>query len=327
MDKISIIVPIYNVENYLSRCVDSLLVQTYHNVEIILVDDCSTDSSADIASDYAQKNPQKVRFVQREINGGLSAARNSGIFESCGDWITFVDSDDWVSEDFVETLYNTAVKDDADIVMSDFYYAFESGKTYAVSTCGAMSTQSSHKQKVALADPCSTTRLYRKTLFTQNNLTFPEDIWRSEDIATIIPVLTYTDKISLVNKPMYYYFQRKASLSNQNTKNVDLSFYPKTIERMHALSRAGFETELEFRAASELMYGMVTIMLRSGRNKVDLCRHVDKFNDTYAGWDKNPYLAQLPFGKRVFIRFAAQKKYLVLKALIFAWDLKQKICN
>lgn len=327
MDKVSVIVPIYNVEKYLPRCVDSLIKQTYQNVEIILVDDCSTDNSAALASDYAQKNPQTVRFVKREKNGGLSAARNSGMLAATGEWLVFVDSDDWVSADFVKTLYDTAVNDNADIVMSNFYYAFESGKTYEVSTCGALTTQSSHKQKVAFADPCSTTRLYRKTLFTQNNLTFPQDIWRSEDIATIIPVLTYTNKISLVNKPMYYYFQRGTSLSNQNSKNVDVSFYPKTIERMHSLAKSGFETELQFRAISELMYGMVSVMLRSGRKKSDLAAHVDSFNKTYAGWQNNPYLCDLAFGKRVFVGFAAKKQYLVLKALIFAWDLKQKICN
>lgn len=327
MDKVSIIVPIYNVEKYLSRCVDSLISQTYQNVEIILVDDCSTDKGAEIAAEYAQKDPKRIRFVQHEKNGGLSCARNSGIAASSGEWITFVDSDDWVSQDFVKTLYDTAVTDNADIVMSDFYYAFDTGKTYEVSTCGSLTTESDHKKKVALADPCSTTRLYRKTIFTENNLTFPEDIKRSEDIATIIPVLTYTDKISLVNKPMYYYFQRTTSLSNQNGKNADVSFFPKTIDRMNQLAKSGFETELQFKAISELMYGMVSIMLRSGRKKKDLVKHVDKFNEKYTAWQSNPYIKELPFGKRVFIGFAAKKQYLILKTLIFAWDLKQKICN
>lgn len=327
MDKVSIVVPIYNVAAFLPRCVESLLKQTYENVEIVLVDDCSTDNGADIAREYAVNNTQKVIFVQREKNGGLSAARNSGIKASSGEWITFVDSDDWVSEDFVETLLNAAKTDGADIVMSDFYYAFESGKTYAVSTCGSVSTDTNHKLKVALADPCSTTRLYRKTLFTENDISFPEDIWRSEDIATVIPVLTYTDKISIVQKPMYYYFQRGSSLSNQNFKNVDISFYPKTIERMYSLAKKGFETELQFRAISELMYGMVMIMLRSGRKRAELVAHIDDFNKAHKNWKDNPYISNLPFLKRVFIKCAAKKQYLVLKALIFAWDIKQKICN
>lgn len=327
MDKVSVIVPIYNVSKYLPRCVDSLIEQTYENLEIILVDDCSTDNGAEIARDYQLKNPEKVIFIERECNGGLSAARNSGIRASSGEWLTFVDSDDWVSSDFVKTLYDTAIADSADIVMSDFNYAFKSGKTYEVSTCGRATTQSEHRQKVALADPCSTTRLYRKKLFTENNISFAEDIWRCEDIATIIPVLTYTSKISIVKKAMYYYFQRGTSLSNQNYKNVDITFYPKTVERMCSLAHSGFERELEYRAINELMYGMITVMLRSGRKRKELVNHVDNFNARFKGWENNPYLSELPFGKRVFVAFAAKKRYLTLKALIFAWDLKQKIFN
>lgn len=325
MEKVSIIVPVYNVASYLPRCLDSLVGQTYPNVEILMVDDCSTDGSAAIAKEYAEKYPDRCIFVPREKNGGLSAARNTGIDAATGEWLTFVDSDDWISLDCVETLYNVAQKEKAEVVMSNFIYAYASGATVEVSTFGNLTSASSHKEKIAFADPCSTTRLYRCTLFTETEIRFPEDIWRSEDIATVIPLLTVTDKISLVPKAMYYYFQRASSLSNQNTKNVDVSFYPKTISRMIDLSTPGFEAELQFRAIHELMYGMIMIMVRSGRTRAEVAAQVDEFNAKFPCWQENPYFGRLPFGKRVFIRCAAKKWYGALKCLIFAWDLKQRL--
>lgn len=325
MEKVSIVVPVYNVAAYLRRCLDSLVAQTYPNVEILMVDDCSTDDSAAIAREYAEKYPGRCIFVPREKNGGVSAARNTGIDAATGEWLTFVDSDDWISTDCVETLHDVALRDGAEIVMSNFVYAYASGAEVEVSTFGELTAGSSHREKVALADSCPTTRLYRRSLFTETGIRFPEDIWRSEDIATVIPLLTVTDKISLVPKAMYYYFQRAASRSNRNTKNVDVSFYPKTIARMVSLSRSGFEAELQFRAVHELMYGMIMIMVRSGRTRAEVSAQVEDFNVNFPGWRENPYFERLPFGKRVFIRCAAKKWYGGLKCLIWAWDLKQRL--
>lgn len=327
MEKVSIIVPIYNVADYLERCVRSLAEQTYPCTEILLVDDCSTDGSLAVAEAMEKAYPNKCRVIRREKNGGLSAARNSGMKAASGEWLTFVDSDDWVTPDYVETLHTAAEKDGADIVMSGFYYYYASGKCVEVSTFGDLTTASSHREKVALCDPCATTRLFRASLFFDNGITFPEDIWRSEDIATSIPVITMTDKISIVPRPMYYYFQRSTSLSNRNQKNVDVSFFPKTVLRMIELSRPEFEKELEFRAVSELLYGMVTVMLRSGRTAKELREHIDWFCARFPHWRENAYIGRLPKGKQIFISFAAKKQYWILKALIFAWDTKQKLSS
>lgn len=320
-EKVSIIVPIYNVERYLKRCIDSLLGQIYRNIEILLVDDCSTDKSAVIAKEYAEKNPKVCRFVQRECNGGLAAARNSGIEASTGEWLAFVDSDDWVTKDFVSAMYQIGKEDNADIVMSSRYqYYPDTGKLIEVCPFGKLTTESDYKTKVALCFPSSTARLFRKSLFKKKNIRFPEDIWRGEDISTIVPILTMTNKISILHKPTYYYFQRRTSLSNQNYESVDVSFYPKTIERMIELSEDGFEKELEFRAITELMYGMVMIMLRSKKEKKEIDEQVDWFCNRFPEWWKNPYISKLPGGKQIFIYCANRGWYRILKMLIFAWD-------
>ena len=121
---ISVIVPIYNVEKYISKCLESILNQTYKNLEIILVDDCTPDNSGVIADTYAEKD-SRVRVIHKATRGGVSAARNSGIEASCGAYVCFVDGDDYVMADYVEYLFNLA-KNDCDITLTtDMFNNFD----------------------------------------------------------------------------------------------------------------------------------------------------------------------------------------------------------
>ena len=113
--KVSIVVPVYNVEKYLEQCVDSLLAQTIDSKEIILVDDGSTDSSGKLCDAYAEKNAC-VRVIHKQ-NGGLGSARNAGAEHVTGEYLYFIDSDDWLETDALETLYAAAKRDDLDIVL------------------------------------------------------------------------------------------------------------------------------------------------------------------------------------------------------------------
>ncbi len=319
-EKISIIVPIYNREKYLKRCIDSLLKQTYKNIEIMLVDDCSKDNSAEIAKEYEKKHPLVCRVIQQTSNQGVSAARNLGIKNASGEWVTFVDSDDWVKEEYIEVLYRTAQKENALIVMSNFYYYYSEKSIKEMCPFGNLETTSAHKEKVALSNPCVCTRLFKKELFVKENIYFPEDIRRSEEVATVVPLLCTTDRISLSRKPMYYYFQNESSLSNENYESVDVSCFIRAIDRMMQRSRAGFEEELEFRAVSELMYGMVMVMLRSGKSKKEITQSIDWFENRFPEWRKNSYLKRLEKGKQLFVYLAGKKKYRLLKILIGMWD-------
>ena len=325
-EKVSVIVPIYNVEKYLRRCVDSLVRQVHKNIEILLIDDCSTDESSIIAREYAAKYPQLCHYIQRDENGGLSAARNTGIEASTGKWLAFVDSDDWVTEDYVSAMYETAVKDQTDIVCCNSYYmAYDRDKIKEIHSVSDITTQSSHKAKVARLRFFAWSKLIKKELFVKNNIKFPEDIWRCEDISTIVPLYTMTKKISIINRPIYFYFQRINSLSNQNQRNVDISFYPMTVMRMMKLAEEGYELELEFRAISELLYGMVMLMVRSGRSNKEISQHIDGFEQKFLNWRANPYFVFLPKGKKIFINVAGKKKVMVLKILIWGWDLRGKV--
>ena len=324
-DKISVIVPIYNTEKYLKQCLDSLARQKHSNYEVILVDDCSADGSAAAAAEYTKKFPHIFHLIRNDSRQEAAGARNTGMKAASGEWLAFADSDDWVTEDYLSSMFETAVKDEADIVMSSIYYYYSDSKIKLFSPFQNLTTQSSQKEKVALVKPYQVTRLFRRSLVTESGLEFPTNVWRASEQGIIIPLLTRTDRISIYPKPMYYYRQRQDSNSNNNSINVDVSFYPRSVENVEAYSMPGFETELEFRAVSDLMYGMIMIMIRSKKSGREITDQIDIFNKKYPDWKKNPYLPHLNKSKRAFVYFSGRKRLLVLKLLILAWDIKEKI--
>ena len=127
-EKITVIVPVYNVEHYLEKCLDSLIDQTYKNLEIIVINDGSTDNSGEICQEYAQKD-NRIVYIEKE-NGGLSDARNVGLDKMTGSYVTFIDSDDWVELDYVEILYKKIIEYQADISVGNYYSYNEDEETY-----------------------------------------------------------------------------------------------------------------------------------------------------------------------------------------------------
>ena len=125
IDLLTIIVPIYNVDKYLNRCLDSLVNQSYKNIEILLIDDCATDKSSIIAKKYESNFPLRIKYYKRKQNGGLAAARNTGIELASGDYLSFIDSDDWVNLDFIKKMLTVSLNDKADITICDYNYAWD----------------------------------------------------------------------------------------------------------------------------------------------------------------------------------------------------------
>lgn len=119
LETISIIIPIYNVESYLRKCLDSIMEQSFSCFELLLINDGSTDASAQICQEYVEKD-DRIRYFEKE-NGGVSSARNFGIKHSSGEYITFIDSDDWVEPNYLEILYKAMKEQDADIVVTNYY--------------------------------------------------------------------------------------------------------------------------------------------------------------------------------------------------------------
>ena len=207
---ISIIVPIYNVENYLRMCLDSIEHQTYSNIEVLLINDGSPDSSGEICQEYVARD-SRFRYFEKE-NGGLSDARNYGIERSNGMYLTFVDSDDWLSLTYVEDLYQAAIRNDADTVVSHYTIYNESDKNYYVHIWDDYYEKTCTGEELVLELPSlelngyiyitSWGILFKKELF--NNIRFPKGKV-IEDSRTNYKLFFRSNKVAYIHKEIYYH--------------------------------------------------------------------------------------------------------------------------
>ena len=221
---ISIIVPIYNVENYLRQCLDSIVAQTYQNFECLLINDGSTDNSADICREYVEKD-YRFRYFEKE-NGGVSSARNLGIECSGGAYVTFIDSDDWVDSDYLEVLYTTLLKEGADITVSTYkqfnikdncfyFHAFQRGydkKTFTgpelIDNLQLLSSFD-HSYGSVCGKLVKSVRV--------ETIRFNEETTLGEDMEFWYKLFLISDKIVYINKDTYIY-----RTSNDEYKHFEL---------------------------------------------------------------------------------------------------------
>jgi glycosyltransferase involved in cell wall biosynthesis len=212
LPKISIIVPVYNVEKYVAKCIESIINQTYKNLEIIIVDDGSTDKSSDICENYLKKD-NRIKLIHQE-NQRLSVARNNALAVANGDYIGFVDSDDWIAQDMYYTLYNNAVEYNADISMCNFYYVSVSGEKtpYSSENSGIKILEGVYKiaHNIRLPNNYVWNRLYKRSLF--NDIRFPErKIF--EDTFIMHKLIDAANKVVLSSECKYYYLRRESSIT------------------------------------------------------------------------------------------------------------------
>lgn len=215
---ISVIIPVYNVENYIKKCIDSLTAQTYKNIEIILVDDGSPDNSGKIC-DTAALSDTRISVIHKK-NQGVSAARNTALDAMKGDYVTFVDGDDYVSADFIETLYNAIKKECADISTCGHYREYNDGRLIPVLSSPIRASRNIVLSgKDSLIDlyygkTCSASsgsKLYKTNLF--KNVRFPDYIM-GEDTFVVYHTFIQAKVIAHTYKPLYYYVQHESSVTN-----------------------------------------------------------------------------------------------------------------
>lgn len=239
-DGISIIVPCYNVEKYVRTCINSLLNQSIDNYEILLVDDGSTDQTGNICDEY--KKEKKVKVFHKK-NGGLCDARNYGIDKASYQYLTFVDSDDWVREDYVEVLYNK-LKEGYDIVSFDLYTVLDGAKDGNHRGCFFGEKQTKEEFILRSTEPAfAVARAYDYRLFDIVKYPNPS-IWY-EDVATTPILLSYADKICHVKENLYFYRQREGSISHES-KNPKILGILDACKRILELGNSEYRKELEY---------------------------------------------------------------------------------
>lgn len=315
MSKLSIVVPVYNVEKYLRKCIDSILNQTFKDFELILVDDGSLDNSGKICDEYKEKD-DRIKVIHKK-NGGLSDARNCGIDASKSEFISFIDSDDSIAPEMYEILYHNLMNASADVSTCGYYRCYQDKKVpnfqeqeddvYVLTNEEAIKGILEDK-RVSVEACC---KIYRKSLFDE--IRYP--IGRlSEDAFTTPTVLSKANKIVGTTKPLLYYLMREDSITTSNFKKRDLDVidaYQLNYELVHK-HFPNLEKQGQFRVLWSYTYVLRKMLLSSELTDIEeYNRIVSYIRKNTVKIISNPY-------------FSMQKKIAVI-CLLFSKSLYKKM--
>lgn len=226
--KISIIVPVYNVEKYIEKCLKSLINQTYDNIEIIVVNDCSTDDSEKVIKKVIQ-NKKNIKYIKNKVNSGLSFTRNVALDNCTGDFISYIDSDDYIPLDFYEKMVNVINKEKSDIVICDINIVYENEKTEQRTYCGGKDNIDFIDNGLA-ASACN--KIFKKEIMQRNKFSVGKV---NEDLAVVLPAIINAKKVSYCEDTVYNYIQRDNSIQNSSfsEKRFDIFYGVKlTLDRI-----------------------------------------------------------------------------------------------
>lgn len=302
--KLSVIVPVYNMagDGKLHYCMDSLVKQTLSDMEILAVDDASTDNSLAILQDYEKKYPGRVKVIHCDTNKRQGGAKNAGLKAACGEWIGFIDSDDWVTPDYYEKLLKRAEETGADMVGCDYSlveeHTMEPGKVVQNNTAEQTGelTKEKHK-KLILRSGSMVIKVYKHDVIEKNNLNFPEGIFYEDNCAGPVWSL-YFNHFEKVEEPLYYYYQHQVSTVHHVSET-------KCRDRMKAgelllkemQERGFFEAylpEIEYRFA-ELYFvnTLFSYMLGARHKRLAFVKELKEGMLTaFPNFQKNPYYEQ-----------------------------------
>ncbi len=245
---ISVIVPIYNVEKYVRKCLESLKSQTMRQIEVICIDDGSTDGSGRIADEYCNTDDSGngddwplFRVIHTE-NRGLSAARNRGIDEARAEWLMFVDSDDWVEDTFCEIPYKAGVNNDADLVVFSTYKVSKNGKILKQKTNYIIDEGEIDEYSAIMhCGLVAWNKLYKRDLF--GSIRYPEGRVH-EEIAITHKIIHKAKKMLLINEKLYFYRFRNNSISNMHSFVTQRDYLISEIEKYNDLISYGYPEEV-----------------------------------------------------------------------------------
>ena len=208
---VSLIIPVYNTEKYILECLESVCAQNYDNYEVILIDDGSTDKSAELIQAFIEGKP-KFKLIKKQ-NGGISSARNVGIAESKGKWLTFVDSDDFLKEDFLSNMMDKLNDYPADFCMSGFQKFFEETKEYKESVNPDFQYLSRDQMLYHVFFPAPVARMFSRKIITEKALCFDETVMLGEDRVFNFDYLAHVERCLIVEGDSYIYRKRPNSMT------------------------------------------------------------------------------------------------------------------
>ena len=301
MKSVSVIVPFYNVENYIEKCLETLVNQTLEDIEIILVNDGSKDRSKIIVDKFLKQYPEKIVYLEKE-NGGLSDARNYAIPYVKGEYIAFLDSDDYVEKTMYKDMYELAKKEESDMVECDFYWEYPDKKKEDKGIIYNGKKEMLEKVRVVAWN-----KLIKKEILEKSKVLFPKGL-RYEDVEFTYKLVPYVEKVSFLKKPCVHYIQREGSISNnQNERNKEIFQVLDNVIGFYKENNLydEYKDELEY---IYVRYAFCSSLLRIVKIKDESVQGKlleltwNKVNETFPNWKKNQVLKSKKDLKSIYLK-------------------------
>ncbi len=310
MPKVSIIVPFYNVERYIEKCLETLVNQTLEDIEIILVNDGSKDKSIEIVNKFLEKYPEKLVYFEKE-NGGLSDARNYAIPYAKGEYIAFLDSDDYVEKDMYEKMYQLAKEENSDMVECDFYWEYPE-KT-KIDTGAIYNGKKEMLEKVRVV---AWNKLIKREILEKAKIEFPKG-YRYEDVEFTYKLIPYLEKVSFLKKPCIHYIQRENSISNsQNERTKEIFDVLDHVIRYYKEKGIydEYKEEIEYIYTRYLLCSSLLRMVKIEDKKIReelLNKTWINLNEKFPNWKKNKILRKNKSGKDFYMKTINKVTYKI----------------
>ena len=318
--RFSIIVPVYNVEQYLQGCIDSVLANDCSDCELILVDDGSTDGVCpQICDKNAEKHPELIRVIHQE-NQGLGGARNTGLEAARGEYVLFVDSDDTIAPGTLEILSEQIDTSHADIYSFNLYSHDGEGKKRLIEVSpqyeGSFTLMENPDFLFAL--PAAWARLWRRDLFINTGIRYPSRVWY-EDIRTTTKLFASASSIVTLPQPLYYYLARPGSImrsSNVKRSREILEAFDDILQWFAQRGlRERYEKELCRLAVDHIQLAAVVRVIRQDSQSPLISEFVSYMYTNFPDWEKNPYVMQLPGKHKILLKLIAKKRYWLISMM------------
>lgn len=319
MNKFSIITPQYNSFELMDKYFNSMENQSFKDFELIIVDDCSTDESYDKLKKKVEDSQLNIKLLQTPQNGGPGKARNMGIENATGEWITFVDNDDWVDEEFLEIINGIIEREKVNCVIYDYYQWLEGKTTVAHSMYINETGRKTLSDCMVAVRNHTVGKVYK--LSECGNVRFP-DVRRCEDVAYVLQAIVACGSAYYYNTPLYYYRQRPTSLSN-NSK-MDHSDMVKAFAILEEKFLKVYPQEIKNKSVTDILYGGLLMMCKSRKSRPEIVAYIEDYEKRYPEWWKCEIINYLSSAKRLFLKCAKWHCVGGLKAIAFAHSLMIK---
>ena len=331
---ISIIVPIYNSEKTIDRCINSLINQTYKNIEIILIDDGSIDNSLELCQIY-QKNDNRIKVISKK-NEGVGKTRNVGLFECSGDYVMFVDADDYIDQIMTKLMIDSILRNNTNIALCNYYNVYEGDRktknlNISINSLEVEESRYLIKRIISLmkdrVSPACWRGLYKKSLLTENNIFF-SDLKMSEDFKFIIEVLMNVKLVSIVDKPLYYFVCNPLSATHKyiNTLEKNMQYVNKWLYDNLILAEPNFKNQYKALVLNTFITIVGNVCKKGTLFTVrERYIHIKKvyYSNIYSDFNKELYNLRSKLPRKVYIQLLMMKFHMSF-ILILYHTLKNK---